>query len=94
LFNENMLSLGEVPPSDPVSGKRTRSGKVVITLCGLRAHGEPKDMLAGRQRKIHAERDRKLDVGRNSGRFAGYRLRNVLWGHSTRSPFLALAKGF
>jgi putative transposase len=44
----------------------------------------PKDMLAGRQREIHAERDRTLEVRENSGRFAGSRLRDTLWGHCTR----------
>lgn len=29
----------------------------------------PKDMLAGRQQEIHAERDRKLEAARNNGRF-------------------------
>ena len=30
----------------------------------------PNDMLAGRQQEIDAERDRKLEEARNSGRFA------------------------
>jgi transposase InsO family protein len=34
----------------------------------------PKDMLAGRQQEIHAERDRKLEEARNSGRFIASRL--------------------
>jgi putative transposase len=46
----------------------------------------PKDMLAGRQREIHAERDRKLEVARKHGRFAGSRLRDAVWDHCTGCP--------
>jgi hypothetical protein len=35
----------------------------------------PKDMLAGRQQEIHAERDRKLEAARNRGRYVGSRPR-------------------
>ena len=48
----------------------------------------PKDMLAGRQREIHAEGDRKLKVARKLRQVAGSRLRDTLWGHCTRSPHL------
>jgi serine/threonine protein kinase len=34
----------------------------------------PKDMLAGRQQEIHAERDRKLEARENSGRLVASRL--------------------
>ena len=36
----------------------------------------PKDMLAGRQQEIHAERDRKLEAARDSGRFVASRPRD------------------
>jgi len=41
-------------------------------------------MLAGRQQEIHAERDRKLEQARNSGRFVASRLRE-----ERRSPIMA-----
>ena len=47
----------------------------------------PKDMLAGRRQEIHAERDRKLEEVRNSGRFVGSRLRE-----ERRSPGLRAAE--
>ena len=37
----------------------------------------PKDMLAGRQQGIHAERNRSWRRRENSGRFAGARLRRT-----------------
>ena len=45
----------------------------------------PKDMLAGRQQEIHAERDRSWRRRESSGRFVGS-LRDTLWRHCTRSP--------
>jgi len=46
----------------------------------------PKGMLAGRQPEIHAERDRKLEARKNSGRFIGSRLREERRGPSQSSP--------
>jgi hypothetical protein len=46
----------------------------------------PKDMLAGRQQEIHAERDRKLDVARKQRRFVGSRLHKELQAQSPVNP--------
>ena len=60
----------------------------------------PKDMLAGNQQGIQAERDRKLEAARNSGRIAasGPRERkrcatgNSLQWHSGNSPLSSVAQ--
>ncbi len=46
-----------------------------VRLNSAIAYITPKDMLLGRQREIHVERDRRLEEARNSVRFVGSRLR-------------------
>jgi hypothetical protein len=48
-------------------GKRNADHYHKVRLNSATGHITPKDMLAGRQQDIHAERDRKLEAARKQG---------------------------
>jgi hypothetical protein len=80
------------------AGNATVAGRRAASVGGYVAHYNnvrlnsaigyitPKDMLAGRQREIHAERDRKLEAAQNNGRFVASRPRGRTKGQSPGSP--------